>query len=494
VTNATARKQDESRARAGNALPLTGTEPVLPQTTGQEKKSFGITLLGVYVFLLISRILDIAPVGFLHLPMIMLLGLSIMAFSLGDWQKAFQSKVTVFFGLFTVWVIVCFPMSSWRGGSVESVISAVEAFGLYLVIVQLVKNTTDWNRVASAFSYSALAAAVLSFFFGRSIDGRIALVSGTLGDPNTFALSLILGLPFWWYKASQSKSLGKVLCVLAMAPILISFGRAGSRAGLLALATMTLAVFLFSEFKQKMAISVLAIVGLVASGAFLPSYIKARYTTIFVQSASAGLDALTREKLNSDIDSSQERQKLLRQSIQMTFAHPLFGVGPGVFRETAWNERKAKQEAAGSMLVSHNTWTQMSSETGIPGFVLFAGTYFSSLLYSLSDFRRLKKINPLLSRASLYTFASLAALGLGIFFLSIGYGFLLAAIFGLAASLRIVRSGVTSAEQGETAAPAPTEPEIRTPEAILAARRRFQPSSAQPERRVRFGRYVGKSQ
>ncbi len=456
------------------------------------KKSFGVTLLSVYVFLLISRTLDIAPVGFLHLPMIMLVGLGLMALSLGDWSNALQSRVTVFFGMFTSWVVLCFPMSSWRGGSVESVTLAIEAFGLYMVIVQLVKNTTDWNSVASAFSYSALAAAILSFFFGRSIEGRTALVSGTLGDPNTFALSLIMGLPFWWYKAGQAKSFKKILCLVAMAPVLVSFGRAGSRAGLLALGTMVFAVLLFSDVKQKIAISILAVIALAASAIFLPGYIKARFTTIFEQSGAAGLDAVTREKLRSDIDSSEERQRLLKQSIQMTFEHPVFGVGPGVFRETAWNERKAKQEAAGQMLVSHNTWTQMSSETGIPGFLLFLGTYLTSLLYSLSDFRRLRKIDPLGSRASLYTFAALAALGLGIFFLSIGYTFLLAAIFGLAASLRIVRSTSVAAVAGAASPPLDLVPEIRTPESILAGRRRFQPTPATSGGRVRFGRFVGR--
>ncbi|HEY1947246.1 MAG TPA: O-antigen ligase family protein, partial [Bryobacteraceae bacterium] len=395
----------------------------------------------------------------------------------------------------------------------------------YLVMVQLVKTTADWNRVALAFSYAALAAAILSFFFGRSIDGRIALVSGTLGDPNTFALSLVLGLPFWWYKATQSKLFGKALSLLAAAVILISFGRAGSRAGLVALGIMVLTILFFSGIKQKIAISVLAVIALVASMAFLPGYIRARFITIFQQHADADLDAQSRARLNADIDSSEGRQRLLQQSIRMTFEHPLFGVGPGVFREVAWDERKARQEAAGQMLVSHNTYTQISSETGIPGFVFFMGAFLTSVQYSLSDFRRLKRTNVLLSRASLYTFSSLVALGFGIFFLSIGYSFVLTAMFGLAASLHIVRSKDSMGEEAETTPALPAGDGVRTPEMVLAERRRIQPSAAEthrshplrsqpahsqpahsqpsglqpghlqpnqpdPDHRVRFGRYV----
>src|SRR6201999_2046636 len=99
---------------------------------------------------------------------------------------------------------------------------------------------------------------------------------------------------------------------------LVSFGRAGSRAGLLALVILVLTILFFSGLKQKIAISVLAVIAVVASVAFLPGYIKARFTTVFQQHAAEGLDAESRDRLNADIDSSEGRQRLLRQSIQMT--------------------------------------------------------------------------------------------------------------------------------------------------------------------------------
>jgi O-antigen ligase len=263
---------------------------------------------------------------------------------------------------------------------------------------------------------------------------------------------------------------------------------------------MVSAILFLSGLKQKIAISVLAVVALLASVAFLPGYIKARFVTIFQQNVGV-VDAQTRARLNADIDSSQDRQALLRQSIQMTFEHPIFGVGPGVFREIAWDERKAKQQQAGQMLVSHNTYTQISSELGFPGFFCFMAAFMASVAYSFSDFRRLKRTDVLLSRASLYTFSSLVGLGFGIFFLSIGYSFLLTAMFGLAASLRIVHStaALAVAQEGQTPTARQFAPSvIRTPEVVLAERRRVQPVAAargdrnrpEPNHRVRFGRYV----
>ena len=47
-------------------------------------------------------------------------------------------------------------------------------------------------------------------------------------------------------------------------------------------------------------------------------------------------------------------------SLILTAKHPVFGVGPGQF-----------QNITETWFVTHNTYTQLSSETGIPGLVLF---------------------------------------------------------------------------------------------------------------------------
>jgi O-antigen ligase len=500
VTNATARRRDGVRAPRNRGLLLEGAVATLPAPPAPvalpDKTSFGIPLLSVYVFLLISRILDISPLAFLHLPMILLSGLGLIAVAVGDWKNALHSRVTIFYGMLTGWILLCFPLSSWRGGSVEAVVTSVESFGLYLIMVQLIKTIRDWRHVATAFAIAVLAAAVFSFFSSKSVDGRIALSSGSLGDPNIYALSLVLGLPFWWYRASQAKPIGKTLCLLATIPILVTFGRTGSRAGLIAIAMLVLVIFLFSPIKQKILISGLVAVALAVSAAFLPEYIKARFTTVFQSHSLGALDAQSRMRLGADIDSSAARQALLTQSIQMTFEHPIFGVGPGVFSEMAWNERKAKQQRAGEMLVSHNTFTQMSSEIGIPGFLFFFATFLSSALYSLADFRRLRTADLSLSRASLYTFSSLATLGLGIFFLSVGYSFLLAVIFALPASLHNI---LLSPSTASSPAEAKLESRVKTPETVLANlwharsnRQKPQRGGQKIDRRARFGRYVGR--
>ena len=282
-----------------------------------------------------------------------------------------------------------------------------------------------------------LAAALLSMIFGQSVDGRVAVMAGSLADPNEFALRLVLGLPFWWYLISQSGAVGKIVCFILTLPIFVSFARAGSRSALLALVALFAMMFLFVNLKQKALMCAVAVIVVVAAVAFLPNYLKVRFTTLFMRHDAAHLTIEERTRLGGDIGSSEAREMLLWQAIRMTGQHPLLGVGPGVFGDVAWDERKADVGVGGGLLVTHNTYTQFSSELGIPGFLFFVVTLLLGIACALSDYRRNRERNPPVAQGSLYMFVCLIGLMAGIFFLSVGYGMLPAILFGLAASLHM---------------------------------------------------------
>ena len=65
---------------------------------------------------------------------------------------------------------------------------------------------------------------------------------------------------------------------------------------------------------------------------------------------------------------------LLWQAIRMSMEHPIVGVGPGVFGDFAWDERKANLGVGGGLLVSHNTYTQFSAKRGYRGSVFRGDT------------------------------------------------------------------------------------------------------------------------
>lgn len=168
----------------------------------------------------------------------------------------------------------------------------------------------------------------------------------------------------------------------------------------------------------------------------LPGYLRARYMTFFA--SDGDYSGAMRQRLGADIQSSEGRRELLFQSIRMTFEHPLLGIGPGVFYIVGYEQRKAQTGSGGQAYQTHNTYTQISSETGFPGFFLFLGTVILCFQYTLHDYRKLRDTDPEFAQYGRYMISSMAALSLGIFFLSVGYTYLLSIIFALATSLHMM--------------------------------------------------------
>jgi O-antigen ligase len=69
--------------------------------------------------------------------------------------------------------------------------------------------------------------------------------------------------------------------------------------------------------------------------------------------------------------SAEERWGLLKDGIYLTLRHPLFGVGPGDFQVAQADLAVARGESRGAWRVTHNSYTQISSEMGIPGLVIY---------------------------------------------------------------------------------------------------------------------------
>ena len=424
--------------------PIYSSYPAPSNIDGQSARpaKVGSTLLAIYIFLLAGRVLDVSPIWWLHIPLILLVVLTFTTIARGKLQYAFSSKITKYFAVFTVWVLVCFPFSKWRAGSMASIQWQIQSFVILLIIIQIVRTKRDWQKVVGGFAYATLIAALLAFRFGHTVEGRLSLPGGTLGDPNEFALLMVVGLPFWWFKASRAEGFRKVFFLCCTLPIFLAFARAGSRAGLLAMAVLLLLSFVFARGVQKIVIPMTAVVAVIASTFFLPGYIQTRFMTFFSSSDSGG-DAYTQARIGSDIASSEERKALLMQSIDMTFRHPIVGVGPGCFSFVAWDERKAATGKGGENLVSHNTYTQISSETGLPGFALFFAVVFFCVRSVLIDYRRLTPIDMEFAQYARYLFSCMGALAIGIFFLSVGYTHMTATIFAFAVALHnIVESSL----------------------------------------------------
>jgi len=201
---------------------------------------------------------------------------------------------------------------------------------------------------------------------------------------------------------------------------------AGSRGGLVAFVVMSGFVMIRASWVQRIGFVVAFFLVTILAVAVLPQHIRTRYSTIFSD------DHADQEA----VDSKAARTYLLKSSISFTLQHPLFGIGPGEFSD--YEGHTARESGKhGAWQVSHNTYTQVSSEAGIPALLFMLGALVSTYrilnkVYSESRYRTEYRS---IAMAALCLQISMVAFCITIFFLSLAYNFYLLALSGIAIAL-----------------------------------------------------------
>jgi O-antigen ligase len=145
-------------------------------------------------------------------------------------------------------------------------------------------------------------------------------------------------------------------------------------------------------------------------------------------------------------ESSQARQQLFWRSIEVTEQHPIFGVGPGNF-----------DQVSGQWHTTHNSLTLLSSEGGIPAFMLYVFILASGFmnLRAAKHLTRPRSESRLLAGA---LFASLAGYSIGALFLSTAYAYFPYILVAYTiALLSIARKSAVKEREREQAQPATLE-------------------------------------
>jgi O-antigen ligase len=131
------------------------------------------------------------------------------------------------------------------------------------------------------------------------------------------------------------------------------------------------------------------------------------------------------------IESQNMRKYLLRKSIEYTFQHPLFGVGPGQFANYEGTARVAAG-GQGMWFNTHNTLTQVSSECGIPALLFFLAAIVSTFRLLNQTWRKAQQAGMVeVVSALLYIRAAFVAFFVAAFFLNQGYMFYFPAFTGI---------------------------------------------------------------
>jgi O-antigen ligase len=119
----------------------------------------------------------------------------------------------------------------------------------------------------------------------------------------------------------------------------------------------------------------------------------------------------------------------------LTIQNPLLGVGPTMFPNALDELVRASENRKSSWQVSHNSYLQVSSESGIPGLVFYAWTVVLCVMLNYRAYREGMRAGA--TDMSLQSFCLLLATlvyAFGILFSSIAYDYHLAILVGFTAA------------------------------------------------------------
>jgi O-antigen ligase len=263
-------------------------------------------------------------------------------------------------------------------------------------------------------------------FAREDSGGRLTMdASGTIGNSNDLAAHLIIVLPFLLFIAMDRKR--NPLLRVATLP-LMGYGVSvilgtGSRGALVALGAVFLFMILRASPRQR-ALTVLAAgIMTVASLALLPSATLNRLGTLF------GAEDVAAQ------ESGESRSYLFWTSVQYTVEHPIFGVGLGQFPNF---EGKTSREAGqhGNWHATHCSWTQVSSECGVPALLFFVLGIGSAVFLVHRTWRQARNQGfTEISNACFCYLIAMVGFLVAITFLANAYRFYFPAMIGLAISM-----------------------------------------------------------
>ena len=278
--------------------------------------------------------------------------------------------------LLTLAAFLSMPLATNPGESYDEFTDVLlKAIIIFIVIVNVVRTELRFKMmvwlafaVTIYLSYYAVHDYTNGIFREGSAfygDQRIGgAIRGLFGNSNDLALHIVTMIPLAVGFAFAGKSQLRRLIYLGLsglfcAAVIVTFSRGGFL-GLVAVVFFLVRKYLRRNKTVSAVILIAVIMGILA---LAPGAYSSRLSSIFNAAADT-------------TGSRSQRNEILKRSIWVTLRYPLFGVGLGNFHY------KSVQE-----LVTHNAYTQVSSEMGIPALIV----YIMFMVYPLRQLRKIER-------------------------------------------------------------------------------------------------------
>jgi O-antigen ligase len=415
---------------------------------------FGFRLLLVFLFIAWSRLFElvlayvsklfgVSPelvTSYLRIPALLsVLTVAAAAFC-GGLFRAFSPLIGRLLLTFTAWLVVALPFSVWKGGSFFLVVHVwMKCLALYLAIAGLIRTIEQCHCAIRVIGYATFSLALAALLFGNTETGRLSLPLVKFENPNDLALALVIGLPFvcFTFLTSPPTIPHRMLPAILLIVVLTALTRTGSRSGFIGFVAVLLVLFFRAPLTGKLAVAFAALLITILSALTLPEELQRRYFTLFEDVSPDDDEGEIRapdDLKTRAVAAAESRYALLALSLQMTIDHPLLGAGPGMFAVAqAYDAKEAGERARWQE--THNAYTQVSSEAGLPA--LFC--YLAAMFCCFRESGRVKQkceARPdgrwkTAARAAAFLNISLVAFAATAFFSSVAYQALFPILAGL---------------------------------------------------------------
>ena len=320
----------------------------------------------------------------------------------GGLQRTFRNRAALcWLGL--MFCMACSALfSSWRGGSVPQLIDYVRTqFPMLIVVGGLIVTWRDCLMMLRTLAASALVSVGIGRVFMGVDEGRMSLDmrGSSIANSNDLAAHLLLLLPFLVYFIIRpgARTITRILFSVVVGYGLFIILGTASRGALVGLGSIGLLVLIRAGAKQKSALIIAVVAGALVLVPALPQETLERLTSF---SSDSGIVEAS--------GSADLRRYVLQRSIEFTFSRPIFGVGMGQFMNFEGGSGSFAGMAHGAYIETHNAYTQISSECGIPAFLFYA-TAMISVFLTFSRAYRLTRGNPELTDMAAAAFIGLSA-------------------------------------------------------------------------------------
>ena len=307
--------------------------------------------------------------------------------------SALQHRNAAFMMALTFFLAAGVPLSVWCGGSYQVFIQTwVRSVVIFVLAGALINTVSQSRSIMYVVGLAGATGAVIVNFHGEVANGRLVLAGTRYSNSNAIAIMLLVGMPMVWLLAARERAgfVRKAAASGAVILMLVGLLRTGSREGLIGLGVLCLLAFVRSTPAGKMKLVIAVTILVTGTVLFLPRSLRSRFSTI-VQDVSAE-EVTTEEEmrlLRSAEGSSGTRRLLLIESLKATVQHPLLGIGMGQFGSymaAQSHEQRVRPIWSGT----HNTYTQVSSEAGLPALCFYLLILFGSMHEVKGIYKRAK--------------------------------------------------------------------------------------------------------